>query len=88
MPTKCWDCKYLGKCQICVPCDKFEDYGYNTKYPFRKIAQMLGVSDRTLYRWLHDSKPKTLRIIKNKLGLDLDWIKYEGEYSHFIDKRR
>lgn len=73
-PIKCWYCKYLGKCQVLVPCSKYRPYNYNS-CTLTEIAKQCGVSIRTLFRWLDTSEDYAINKVYEKTGIEYDIIR-------------
>lgn len=91
-PIKCWDCKRLGKCQRLKPCKAFRRYPYPTggaperEYTVSKVAELCGISTRTLARWLNRNEKAALITVYEKTGLRLQRVQ-EGK-RHILVKER
>lgn len=59
-PKLCWYCAYLSKCQDLSPCGRFKRYKYGGDFTISHIAQLLGVSERTVYRQIRSKGSKSV----------------------------
>ena len=65
-PIKCWYCAYLRNCMDYNEngCEKFIKW----RLTIKEVADLCKVNERTIYRWLTKSIPKTLRTIYHLTG--------------------
>lgn len=81
-PTKCWYCKYLGKCEKLKACNKFSAYNYQSELTYETLATMLDIDVRTLYRYVAVNGPDNVcEFIKKKTGLVVKYVSINDEQT-------
>lgn len=85
---RCWDCAYLGACQIYgKPCEKFKKYNY-IHLNMDKISELTGITVRTLFRYQRKGLKYLLDKIENTIDDEIFHNYYWEIEDYFIQKEK
>lgn len=82
-PKKCWNCAYLGKCELLEPCAKFKEYDYKKNeigtVTKKQMASKLNITRDVLQYRLSRYEEETLKQIKEITGKEYIYDYYDDK---------